>query len=147
MIMPQVMKVARVLGPRRLMPNPRSGTVVTNLKQAIKEAKGGTLLEYRAQGEGEVLATIADGGFTDAQVLDNMKFFVQTLLRARPRGSGGADTGAKVAPLIPGKASPAANEEAKDAYFLEATLQLGSTGPLVRVEPTSMLPSSVGYFR
>merc|ERR1711879_518384 len=73
-IMPQVMKIARVLGPKKMMPNPKSGTVVANLKQAIKEAKGGTLLEFRAEGEGEVVATIADTGFSDAQVLENLKF-------------------------------------------------------------------------
>lgn len=148
-IMPQVMKVAKVLGPRRMMPNPKSGTVVTNLKQAISEAKGGTLLEYRAEGEGECAAEIADGSFSDAAVLENMKFFVQTLLRARPRGAGGGGGGETQAiSLIPGKqgASPAASE-AKDSYFLEASLQLGSSGPIVRVDPTSMMPSSVGYFR
>lgn len=143
-IMPQVMGVAKILGPRRMMPNPRSGTVVANLKAAIKEAKGGTLLEYRAEGEGEVVVTIADASFADAQLLENMKFFVQTLLRARPRGAG-AGGDAKKAPLIPGQQGKAA--DAKDAYFLEASLQLGAKGPLVRVDTDSMMPASVGYFR
>merc|ERR1712203_945640 len=77
-IMPQVMKIAKILGPKKLMPNPKSGTVVQNLKVAINEAKGGTLLEFRAEGAGEVRAIIADSEFSDAKVLDNMKFLVQT---------------------------------------------------------------------
>lgn len=146
-IMPQVMKVARVLGPKKMMPNPKSGTVVQNLRQAIKEAKGGTLLEYRAEGVGELRATIADEEFSDAKVLDNLKFLVQALLRARPRSAAGAAK-APPKPLIPGsKGAQAQTEEAKDSYFLEATLQLGSKGPPVRVDPESMLPASVGYFR
>eukprot|EP00405_Crypthecodinium_cohnii_P036005 CAMPEP_0206547970 /NCGR_PEP_ID=MMETSP0325_2-20121206/13609_1 /ASSEMBLY_ACC=CAM_ASM_000347 /TAXON_ID=2866 /ORGANISM="Crypthecodinium cohnii, Strain Seligo" /LENGTH=343 /DNA_ID=CAMNT_0054047369 /DNA_START=8 /DNA_END=1036 /DNA_ORIENTATION=- len=138
-IMPQVMKVARVLGPKRMMPNPRSGTVVTNLKGAIQEAKGGTLLEYRAESEGEIRAIIADQNFSDAQVLENLKFFVQTLLRARPRGSsgGGGAPGAAAGgskPLIPGAPATAAGGDAQDSYFLEAGIQLGSDGPLVRMD-------------
>lgn len=150
-IMPQVMKVARVLGPRKLMPNPKSGTVVQNLRQGIKEAKGGTLLEYRAEGAGELQATIADTDFSDAKVLDNMKFLVQTLLRARPRAA--TSSGSSKAPaksLIPRKAGTATQEksdEAKDAFFLEAVLQLGAQGPPVRVDPEAMMPASVGYFR
>lgn len=150
-IMPQVMKVAKVLGPRKLMPNPRSGTVVQNLKQAIREVKGGTFLEYRAEGAGEVRAVIADASFSDAKVLENMKFLVQTLLRARPRGAAGASGGsagarAPGAALIPGQ-PVAAGEAAKDAYFLEASLQLGASGPQMRVDAETMLPASVGYFR
>mmetsp|Transcript_12624 Transcript_12624/g.44700 ORF Transcript_12624/g.44700 Transcript_12624/m.44700 type:complete len:340 (-) Transcript_12624:55-1074(-) len=147
LIMPQVMKVARVLGPRKLMPNPRSGTVVANLKAAIKEAKGGTLLEYRAEGEGEIRASIADTGFSDAQVLDNMKFFIQTLLRARPRGASGGGGAAAPKALIPGTPSPGGGKETQDAYFLEASIQLGAHGPVVRVDTDTMLPASVGYFR
>ncbi|CAK9082434.1 unnamed protein product [Durusdinium trenchii] len=84
---PQVMKVAKVLGPRKMMPNPKSGTVVPNLKTAIKEAKSGSLLEYRAEGEGDLKATIGSAEFSDAKILENLKFLVQTLLRARPRSS------------------------------------------------------------
>lgn len=150
-IMPQVMKVAKVLGPRKLMPNPKSGTVVQNLKAAIKEAKGGTLVEYRAEGEGELRATIADASFSDAKVLENLKFLVQTLLRARPRtsgagGGGETDAARKPAgtPLIGGKGQ---SEEVKDFYFQEAHLRLGGKGPPIRMDPESMMPSSVGYFR
>ncbi|CAE7788438.1 DRC4 [Symbiodinium sp. CCMP2592] len=116
-IMPQVLKVAKILGPRKLIPNPKSGSVVTNLKAAIKEAKGGTLLEYRAEGEGEVKATIADTNFSDAKILENLKFLVQTLLRARPRSSttGAAETDAMRkppgTPLIKGSYSHRQREQ------------------------------------
>jgi len=152
-IMPQVLKIAKVLGPRKLMPNPKSGTVVQNVKQAIKEVKGGTLLEYRAEGEGELQATIADGSLSDAQILDNMKFLVQTILRARPRtatgGSGAPGPGQqKLASLIPGgKGGQQKADANKDQYFMEASLQLMPTGPPIRVEPETMLPASTGYFR
>jgi len=148
-IMPQVMKIAKVLGPRKMMPNPKSGTVVANLKQAIQESKGGTLLEYRAEGDGELRCAVGSPGFSDAQVLDNMKFLVQTLLRARPRGaSSAAVSKTPASPLIPGTGGGSGSaEEAKDAYFLEATMQLGDQGPPIRIDPEAMMPSSVGYFR
>eukprot|EP00928_Gymnodinium_smaydae_P056827 TRINITY_DN4013_c0_g2_i1.p1 TRINITY_DN4013_c0_g2~~TRINITY_DN4013_c0_g2_i1.p1 ORF type:complete len:378 (+),score=97.06 TRINITY_DN4013_c0_g2_i1:36-1136(+) len=146
-VMPQVMKVAKILGPRKLMPNPRSGTVVQNLKQAIREAKGGTLLEYRAEGDGELRATIADANFPDAKLLENMKFLVQTLLRARPRSAAAAADPKAKAPPTALLGGAGAGAEVKDSYFLEASLKLGEDGPPVRVDPESMLPSSVGYFR
>mmetsp|Transcript_50152 Transcript_50152/g.88392 ORF Transcript_50152/g.88392 Transcript_50152/m.88392 type:complete len:132 (-) Transcript_50152:72-467(-) len=131
-----------------MMPNPKSGTVVTNLKAAIREAKGGTLLEYRAEGAGELQVTIADSSFSDAKILDNMKFLIQTLLRARPRGAG-AGGKAAAGPLIPnlGPQQTAVSAEAKDTYFLEASLQLKPSGPPVGIDPEFMLPASVGYFR
>ncbi|CAE8600808.1 unnamed protein product, partial [Polarella glacialis] len=149
-IMPSVMKISKVLGPRKMMPNPKSGTVVQNLRTAIKEAKGGTLLEYRAEGQGELRAKIGDASFSDAKVLENMKFLVQALLRARPRASAGAATSGDTAGTRkpPGTALiPGAKDEVKDQYFLEAHIQFGDKGPPVRVDPESLLPSSVGYFR
>merc|ERR1712094_45664 len=112
------------------MPNPKSGTVVENLKEAIKEAKGGTLVEYRAEGAGEVNVTIGDVSFPDAKVLDNMKFFVQTLLRARPRNTAAAATTSAATPMIAslGEPTASATAERKDSYFLEATLKLVPDG-------------------
>ncbi|CAE7812281.1 DRC4, partial [Symbiodinium necroappetens] len=146
-IMPRVLSVAKILGPRKLIPNPKSGSVVTNLQAAIKEAKGGTLLEYRAEGEGEVKATIADTNFSDAKILENLKFLVQTLLRARPRSStAGEQTDAMRkppgTPLIKGKGPNPS--ESKDLYFQEAYLRLGTRGPPIRMDPESLMPSSVG---
>jgi len=148
-IMPQVMKLAKVLGPRKMMPNPRSGTVVQNLKAAITESKSGTLLEYRAEGEGDLKLTIANNDFSDAQILDNMKFIVNTLLRSRPRSGGSTMTSMPGKPpstsLIPGKEST--TDRDKDQYFLEAKLQLGLSGPHINVDTDTILPTSVGYFR
>lgn len=156
-IMPQVMKVAKVLGPRKMMPNPKSGTVVSNLKQAIKEAKGGTLLEYRAEGEGDLKVVIADASFTDAKILENMKFLIQTLLRARPRsgstasggppkpGSAAAKAPGPSKPLIPGKVPE--KSDGPESFFIEAAIQMGKRGPPIVLDTESMMPASVGYFR
>ena len=54
------------------MPSPRSGTVVENLRPAIQEVKGGGLLEYRAEGMGEVVVTIGDTSFAQKKILENM---------------------------------------------------------------------------
>jgi ribosomal protein L1 len=92
-VMPQVMKVAKVLGPRKLMPNPKSGTLVTDLKRAIIEAKSGTQLEYRT-GETEPVVVVKIGSLdtTQSSNLENMKFFIREILKQKNRKS--ADTGA-----------------------------------------------------
>jgi len=87
-VMPQVMKVAKVLGPRKLMPNPKSGTLVTDLKRAIIEAKSGTLLEYRTL-EIEPRIDVKIGSLESATTvknLENMKFFVREVLKQKSRG-------------------------------------------------------------
>lgn len=146
-IMPQVMKVARVLGPKKMMPNPKSGTVVDNLREAIREAKGGTLLEYRAEGAGEIKVTLGDASFPDAKVLDNMKFFVQTLLRARPRNTATSSAATPASPGAGGKKAAVSSDDGKDVYFLESTLKLDPAGAVIAIDPETILPASVGYFR
>eukprot|EP00913_Durusdinium_trenchii_P010397 g9748.t1 len=130
-IMPQVMKVAKVLGPRKMMPNPKSGT-----------AKSGSLLEYRAEGEGDLKATIGSAEFSDAKILENLKF-----LAARPeRKSDESEDSARTPPGAPGKPligkSQGSSPEVKDMYFREAYVRLGSNGPPIRIDPESMMPSS-----
>ena len=90
-VMPQVMKVAKVLGPRKLMPNPKSGTLVTDLKKAIIEAKSGTLLEYRTL-ETEPVVTVRIGSLSSPMNanLDNMKFFIREILKQKTRQSSSA---------------------------------------------------------
>ncbi len=144
------------------MPSPKSGTVVEDLKAAIVEVKGGGSMEYRAEGSGEVSVTIGDTSFPPAKVLDNMKAFYGHLLRSRtnaPKG-GGAGSSSMLGnntssmpgnkegtPMIP----EVANEKKKKSgrarnYFLEAALQT-SSGPTILLNPDTVLPTSVGYFR
>merc|ERR1712060_659244 len=101
--------------------------------------------EFRAEGQGELTVTIADNNFSDAKILDNIKFFVQTLLRSRPRGTSDAGKKAANAPLIP--AAGGGNTKQTANYFVEASLRLGTEGPLIRLDPDTILPASVGYFR
>ena len=92
-IMPQVLKVARILGPKKLLPNPKSGTVVTNLRQAILEAKSGAQVEFRAEGEGVINVRVARvPKLAHQEVLENVKFFVKEVLKQKPKSmsdSGG----------------------------------------------------------
>jgi len=85
--MPRIVKLAKILGPRRLMPNQKSGTVVTNLREAVRAAKSGSQIEYRAVGDGVVKVQIADSDFSVPQILENVKFFVREVLKQRPRTS------------------------------------------------------------
>merc|ERR1719421_2640062 len=90
--MPQVVQLGRHLGPKGLMPNAKTGTVVTDLPAAIRDAKSGAQVEFRAKGEGEVTVPIARlPKFSHQQILDNMKFFVKEVLKQKPKGMADGD--------------------------------------------------------
>lgn len=90
-LMGKVGRLGRVLGPRGLMPNPRSGTVVdgADIAQAVGEAKAGRV-EFRTDREASVHAPIGKASFDDAQLLDNLATLVGEIVKARPSGSKGA---------------------------------------------------------
>ena len=90
-LMGKVGRLGRVLGPRGLMPNPRSGTVVegANIAQAVGEAKGGRV-EFRTDREASVHAPIGKASFDDEQLLDNLATLVGEIVKARPSGSKGS---------------------------------------------------------
>lgn len=82
-------KVARVLGPKGLMPNPKLGTVTPNVGNAVKEAKAGQI-EYRAEKSGIVHAGIGKASFSEANLMDNIKALISTLVKSRPAGVKGS---------------------------------------------------------
>jgi large subunit ribosomal protein L1 len=86
--MPKLGKYARVLGPRGLMPNPKSGTVTTNVDQAVAEAKAGRV-EYRVDSTGIVHLGVGKVSFTPAQLLDNVQAVLDSIRSNKPSGVKG----------------------------------------------------------
>ena len=82
-MMPVVGKLGKVLGPKGLMPNPKLGTVTTDVKKAVEAAKAGQI-EYRAEKTGIVHAGLGKVSFDDKALLDNMTVFLRAVMRARP---------------------------------------------------------------
>ena len=81
-------RLGKVLGPRGLMPNPRVGTVTMDVANAVKGAKGGSV-EFRVEKAGIVHAGIGKASFGDQQLVENIKAFVDAVMKARPAGAKG----------------------------------------------------------
>jgi large subunit ribosomal protein L1 len=81
-------KVARVLGPKGLMPNPKLGTVTTDVENAVKKAKAGEV-QYRVEKTGIVHAGIGKASFSEEQILENSKAFIDAIIKAKPAGAKG----------------------------------------------------------
>ena len=107
-LMGQVGTLGRVLGPRGLMPNPKTGTVTTDVAKAVGEFKGGRV-EYRTDKVGNIHIRVGKVSFTHEQLIANIKAVVDELQRAKP---------------------PAA----KGRYFLSITVS-STMGPGVHIDP------------
>ena len=82
-MMPVIGKVARLLGPKGLMPNPKTGTVNPDIAKAIKDIKAGKV-EYRVDKEANMHVSIARVSFDSKKIEDNLSALIDAILKARP---------------------------------------------------------------
>lgn len=87
-IMGKIGALGRVLGPRGLMPNPKSGTVTNDVAKAVKEVKQGKI-DFKVDKNGIVHASVGKVSFTDEQIRENAKEFVSTLIKLKPAAAKG----------------------------------------------------------
>jgi large subunit ribosomal protein L1 len=81
-------RLGKVLGPRGLMPNPRVGTVTMDIANAVKGAKGGAV-EFRVEKAGVVQAGVGKASFSEQQLVENIRAFIDAVLKAKPAGAKG----------------------------------------------------------
>ena len=81
-------RVARVLGPKGLMPNPKLGTVTMDVAGAVKKAKAGEV-QYRAEKSGIVHAGVAKVSFSEEAIYENAKTLIDAIIKAKPSGAKG----------------------------------------------------------
>ncbi|MFP4200957.1 MAG: 50S ribosomal protein L1 [Bacillota bacterium] len=112
-MMSVVGRLGRILGPRGMMPNPKSGTVTSDVGQAVRETKAGKV-EYRTDRQGNVHVPIGKVSFEEEKLLENLLALTDTLQKARPPG-------------------------AKGRYFLRVTLA-STMGPGIKVNPQEAVP-------
>jgi len=87
-MMPLVGRVARVLGPKGLMPNPKVGTVTADIAKAVGDAKGGAV-EFRVEKAGIIHAGVGKVSFEQDKLAENVQAFISAIQKARPAGAKG----------------------------------------------------------
>ena len=87
-MMGEVGKLGRVLGPKGLMPNPKTGTVSFDVEKAVKEIKAGKV-EYRVDKAGNIHVPIGKVSFEDSKLVENFTTIFETLLKAKPAAAKG----------------------------------------------------------
>jgi large subunit ribosomal protein L1 len=81
-------KLGRILGPRGLMPNPKTGTVTPDVAKAVKEVKAGKI-DFRVDKTGIVHASLGNLSFEDDKLVDNIKEFLRTIIKLKPSSAKG----------------------------------------------------------
>lgn len=87
-MMPEVGKLGRVLGPRGLMPNPKTGTVTNDIKKAVVEIKAGKV-EYRVEKNGIIHVSVGKLSFDNIQIEENVMACMSAIIKARPNSVKG----------------------------------------------------------
>lgn len=82
-MMPEVGKIGNILGPRGLMPNPKTGTVTPKVDTVINDIKKG-MVEYRTDSYGNIHTIIGKASFTETALLENLKYVVSTISKSKP---------------------------------------------------------------
>ena len=109
-MMPALGKLGKVLGPKGLMPNPKTGTVTMDVKKAVEDVKKGRV-EYRTDSYGNVHALIGKVSFDDAKLIENLESFVSLMIKIKPS-------------VVKGK-------------YIKNISVASTMGPGVKVDPTS----------
>lgn len=87
-MMPVLGKLGKVLGPKGLMPNPKTGTVTLDTAKAVNDVKKGRV-EYRTDSFGNVAVIIGKVSFTEQQLKENLEYFVSLILKSKPTAAKG----------------------------------------------------------
>ncbi len=111
-MMPLVGRLGKVLGPRGLMPNPKVGTVTTDVATAVRDAKGGAV-EFRVEKAGIIHAGVGKVSFGDEALLENIRAFADAVIKAKPAGAKGT--------------------------YLQKVAVSSTMGPGVKVDPASVV--------
>ena len=87
-MMSKIGKLGKILGPRGLMPNPKLGTVTSDIKKAVKALKQGQI-EIKNDKDGNIAASLGKKSFTDEKIMQNYKVFLETIQKEKPKGIKG----------------------------------------------------------
>ncbi|HHX93501.1 MAG TPA: 50S ribosomal protein L1 [Tenericutes bacterium] len=87
-LMAKVGKLGKILGPKGLMPNPKTGTVTTDMKKAVSDIKAGKI-QYRTDKDGNVHVPVGKVSFTEEALIENIRTIYEILLRAKPASAKG----------------------------------------------------------
>ncbi len=82
-MMPMLGKIGKVLGPKGLMPNPKTGTVTMDVKKAVSDVKNGKV-EYRTDSFGNIHGIIGKASFDEKKLVENLNTFVSTIIKLKP---------------------------------------------------------------